>query len=111
MDTTDHKLYQFLRAARGNWHNTIFIRCFHKACPYRHSGCPSTFLLAVDAEGQPLLMPAESLERMTGEQIEENECQAVLSLKTFEAVYGAYLEWHTDCSKDCACLQLSLYDS
>lgn len=61
--------------------------------------------MAVDADGSPILMPVNVLRQLFGESIEPEECCAVLWKKTFEAVYGLYIEWHT-ISSGCPLLEL-----
>ncbi len=62
--------------------------------------------MAVDADGSPILMPVNILRQMSGESIEPEECRAVLGKKTFEVVYGLYIEWHTISSSGCSLQEL-----
>lgn len=100
------KVYPFLKAAHGCWHNALFIKCEYDACPHGQSSPCEGFLMVVDADGSPILMPANILRQLSGEPIEPEECSGVLGKKTFEAVYGLYIEWHTIPSTGCPLLEL-----
>lgn len=62
--------------------------------------------MAVDADGSPILMPVNILRQLSGESIEPEGCRAVLGKKSFEAIYGLYIEWHTISSPGCPLLEL-----
>lgn len=62
--------------------------------------------MAIDADGTPILIPAEFLQKSSGEAIEPEECRAVFNKQAFEAVYGLYIEWHTVSSADCSLVEL-----
>lgn len=94
--------YPFMRAVRGNWRNALFISCGCQTCRPLCKG----FLMAVDADGRPLLMPVETLRQLTGESIDFTDCQGVLEKQAFEAAYSQYIEWHTVSENDCSLLQL-----
>lgn len=98
--------YPFLRALEGNWRNALFIQCSSSACPCEVSQSCQGFLLAADAEGRPLLMPASELCRLTGESVESAECRGILERQAFESAYRQYIEWHTESARECALLQL-----
>src|SRR5699024_11848995 len=76
---TSCKFYSFLRAVRGNWRNAIFVSCGCDACMYGREKPCSGFLLTVDECGQVMLLPAETIHELTGEEVEPAECSAVLS--------------------------------
>ena len=99
-------IFPFLKAVRGCWHNALFIKCEHTVCPHSQSPPCGGFLMAVDADGSPILMPVKVLKQISGESIEPEECRAVLGKQTFEIVYGLYIEWHTVSSTDCPLLEL-----
>lgn len=99
-------VYSFLKAVRGYWRNAVFIKCEHTICPYSQSPPCDGFLMAVDADGSPVLMPVKALQQLSGESIEPEECQTVIGIRTFENVYGLYIEWHTVSSTDCPLLEL-----
>ena len=99
-------IYLFLKAVRGCWHNALFIKCEHDICPHGQSPPCEGFLMAVDADGSPIFMPVNILRQMSGESIEPEECRAVLGKKTFEVVYGLYIEWHTISSSGCSLQEL-----
>ncbi len=100
----DHnKLYPFLKAARGNWHNALFLSCKDNTC---QCSCREGFLLIADAEGLPLLMPLKCFRELTGESVEPAECSGTLSTRAFRSVYSVYLEWHTASDRECPICQL-----
>ena len=100
------KMYPFLKAVRGNWHNALFIKCDYDVCPHNQFPPCKGFLLTIDADGTPILMPVKILQQSSGESIESEECRAVLSKQSFEAIYGLYIEWHTVSPADCPLLEL-----
>lgn len=98
--------YSFLRAVQGNWRNTLFIQCSCTTCPRKISQSCQGYLLAVDAEGKPILISVRDICRLTGESVDPVECRGVLKRKDFESVYCQYIEWHTESSRECALIQL-----
>ena len=100
------KMYPFLKAVRGNWHNALFIKCDYDVCPHSQAPPCEGFLLTIDADGTPILMPVRILQQSSGESIEPEECRAVLNKQAFEAVYSLYIEWHTVSSIGCPLLEL-----
>lgn len=106
MNQKNCRVYPFLRAVHGSWHNALFIKCEHDICPHGQSPPCEGFLMAVDADGSPIFMPVNILRQMSGESIEPEECRAVLGKKTFEVVYGLYIEWHTISSSGCSLQEL-----
>ena len=100
----DYELYSFLKAVRGNWHNALFLSCGYCTCT-QNPGCKG-FLLAVDADGCPILMPVEKISILTGEDIEPEGCLAIVEKQLFETVYSLYLEWHTSSMTGCPLYQL-----
>lgn len=106
MDQKKCNVYPFLKAVRGCWHNALFIKCEHTVCPHSQSPPCDGFLMAVDADGSPILMPAKLLQKLSGESIEPEGCQAVIGKRAFESVYGLYIEWHTVSSTGCPLLEL-----
>lgn len=99
-------IYPFLKAARGNWHNTLFIKCGHSRCPYGSPDVCKGFLFVAAADGTPLLVPAEEFETLTGEEISAEECRDVLWQYAFISAYAAYIEWHTISDSECPIKQL-----
>ena len=41
-----------------------------------------------------MLLPAETIHELTGEEVEPAECSAVLSHRSFDAAFSKYIEWH-----------------
>lgn len=96
-------LYPFLHAARGSWRNSIFIAC--NSCPYGKPPCGG-FLMAMDAEGRPILLSVEEFTRVTGQAVDKEECAGVLRRTDFEALYFIWLEWQVAAPLECAIAQL-----
>lgn len=105
MNQKNCKIYPFLKAVHGCWHNALFIKCEYDTCPHGQSPPCEGYLMAVDADGSPIFMPVNIMRQLSGESIEPEECQAVLGKKAFEAVCGLYIEWHT-ISSGCPLLEL-----
>lgn len=99
MESHMYTLYSFLNAAKGNWRNSIFIEC--GACPYGRSELCSGFLLAPDAAGRPVLLPADVIYKMTGVTADKSECLMVLSRQRFEILFSLWLDWQTDSLEQC----------
>lgn len=105
MQNNNAKLYRFLQAAAGNWRNAIFIECGNCSCSCV-SPC-SGFLLASGADGAPILLPTEWFREQTGEQVDKEECAAVMSKAAFESAYSLWLKWQADDAMQCALLQVT----
>lgn len=99
------ELYCFLQAAAGNWRNAIYIEC--RNCTCSHTGPCSGVLMVSDADGAPILLTADWFREQTGEQIDKNECAAVLSRAAFESAYSLWLKWQTDDAMQCSLLQVT----
>lgn len=99
-------IYPFLKATRGNWHNTLFIKCGHSRCPYGTPVPCEGFLFVAAADGTPLLVPAAEFETLTGEKISADECRGILFQYAFISAYAAYIEWHTISDTECPIKQL-----
>ena len=41
-----------------------------------------------------MLLSAESVHQLTGEQVDPAECSAVLPRRSFESALSKYIEWH-----------------
>lgn len=106
MNDNLNKMYRFLKATRGNWHNAIYIKCSSLICPHGNPSPCEGFLMAIDADSTPILLPVESLRKLSGESIDPEECRVTLSKHTFEAIYALYVEWHTVSSESCSLMQL-----
>jgi len=102
INQNNYKLYAFMRAARGNWHNALYVECDCNHCSHHGDG----FLFAADADGKPLLIPVSTFQTFAGESIAPDECQATLPRHTFESIYSLYLEWHTVSDADCLLRQM-----
>ena len=62
----------------------------------------------MDECGQVMLLPAEIVYELTGEEVEPAECSAVLSRRSFDAAFSKYIEWHTPDPSACTLRQLCL---
>lgn len=106
MDKNHCEFYLFMRAARGNWRNTLYVSCGCAECPWGHPGSCEGFLLAADADGSLIIISIENVRQFTGETVEPSECRGTLPRKMFEAVFSQYIEWHTTSDSDCSIRQL-----
>ena len=68
----------------------------------------SGVLLTVDECGQVMLLPAETIHELTGEEVEAAECSAILSRRSFDAAFSKYVEWHAPDPSSCTLRQLCL---
>lgn len=101
-----YKQYAFLKAARGNWHNAIYIKCNSLLCPHGNLMPCEGFLMAIDADGSPIFISVNTLRKLSGEPIDPEECCITLNKRTFEAAYAQYVEWHTTSPESCSLKQL-----
>ena len=85
MDLTSKHLYVFLSACRGNWRNTIYIS---------ESTGDSGYLLAIDRDGKPVIMPEEQFQKLIGESFDHSECRGHLTQSAFEDIFAQFLLWH-----------------
>lgn len=106
MNQNKCNFYLFLKAARGNWHNALFVKCACDTCCYGNSAVCKGFLFIADADGTPLLMDAESIRKLTGEEIEPEDCQGIISRNAFLSACASYIEWHTEDDAGCPLQQL-----
>ena len=105
MNQNFYNLYAFLKATCGNWRNAVFLQC--PSCPYRQPVSCKGFLMAIQADGNPILVPCDAIRQLSGEDIEPNDCILVLDRQVFEAVYSLYLKWNTVSGVRCSLRQLS----
>ena len=62
----------------------------------------------MDECGQVMLLPAETIHELTGEEVEPAECSAILSRRSFDAAFSKYVEWHAPDPSACTLRQLCL---
>lgn len=98
-------LFPFLNSCGGNWRNSLFIECHKKACG-RRALCEG-FLLAMDSDGRPIVADASELGRISGQEIDRNECAGILSRGDFEVLYAQWLRWTIDDPRSCALRMLA----
>lgn len=101
-----NKLYPFMKAVRGNWHNALYLSCRQSTCT-QHENCQD-FLMSADADGHPILIPVDEMRSLSGEDIEPGECLDTMEKQKFETLYSLYIEWHTVSQTGCPLLQLSV---
>lgn len=106
MNHSQCKIYTFLKAVRGNWHNAVYIKCNSLLCPHGNMMPCEGFLMAIDADGSLIFMRVETLQKLSGESIDPEECCITLNKRTFEAAYASYVEWHTASAESCSLKQL-----
>lgn len=106
MNENNFNGYPFLKAARGNWHNALYIKCTHITCPYGQSSICEGFLFVADADGTPLLATAEDIRRLTHETVEPEGCRGILWQHSFQSVYASYIDWHMEDDTQCPLLEL-----
>lgn len=99
-------LARFLTLVEGNWRNAVFIdSCGPSACLI---GKPcSGHLFSADADGSPVLIPADLFCRLTGEQIDPAECGGRLSRFAFERAYHRKLLWLSPSDQLCGVRELA----
>lgn len=96
-------LYPFLKAARGNWRNAVYISC--ETCLYHAAPCGG-FLLTVNAEGMPILVEAEKFSAWTGDTVRWEECIGILSCQAFVSLYYEWGLWNLKSDNECSIVQL-----
>lgn len=85
----DHMFYRFLSACQGNWRNSVYI-----------SANGPGYLLSANRDGQPIIMPVEQFQQLTGEIIDPGECCGQLTDEGFRALYAQYLLWRMPSAED-----------
>ena len=100
------QLYTFLKAAKGNWRNAIFVSCSSPACPYTKPSGREGFFLSADDLGQPLLVSVEVYRKCSGEPMCTDECCSAIPCQAFLSMYSEYLTWHLPASDSCPLDQL-----
>lgn len=85
MDTITQQLNTFLSSCRGNWRNTLYIRDAEQP--------GAGYLMTADRDGAPVLMELGMFCRLTGQNIDPDECRGVMAQSVFEDIYAQYLLW------------------
>ena len=98
-------VFKFLKAARGNWRNAVFIEC--GGCILGHDELCTGFLLAFDAAAKPIIIRVEQLIAAFGEVPNIDECTALIDRAEFEQLFAAWLTWAVDSPNDCTLLKVS----
>lgn len=62
--------------------------------------------MTVSPGGEPVLIGVKRYERLTGLEINPEECCGSISRETFETVYSRYLLWELDSASQCPLRQL-----
>ena len=98
------KLYEFLRAAQGDWRNAIAVECRHCE-PGSLTG--GRFLISTDRDGAPIVFPVALFQSMTGQAVDSDECISKITCEGFEALFHSWLVWHTQATRKCVFLQIA----
>lgn len=101
MTTDSQQLYCFLTAASGNWRNTIYIRSQQENYPDQ--------LLAFNRDGAPVIMAADKLQQISGDEIDPSECCGQLTENSFRSLFAQYLLWQTSSPQDQSLEQLAYH--
>lgn len=99
--------YDFLKAAQGDWRNSMYLHCDKGACPYGMEPACEGFLLSFNADSLPILVPIEEFRRASGEDLDPTECCAELSLSSFETVCRQHILWNGVDPRRCPAKELS----
>lgn len=92
MITDSQQLYRFLTAASGSWRNTIYIHSQQENYPEQ--------LLAFNRDGTPIIMAADKLQQISGDEIDPSECCGQLTEASFKNLFAQYLLWQTSSPLD-----------
>ena len=95
----DKRFSRFLQATCCNWRNSFFIDCQH--CP----GC-SGFLLSVNHNAVPTIIPVAVFEELSGETVDKYDCIGVMTLEGFQHFYTSWLVWNVETPKRCSLSQM-----
>ena len=82
----DKRFYRFLQATCCNWRNSFFIDC------QRCDGC-SGFLLSVNHNAVPSIIPVAVFEELSGETVDKYDCVGIMTLEGFQRFYTSWLVW------------------
>lgn len=88
MNAEYQRLYLFLAACQGNWHNSVYI-----------TNAPG-YLLSADRDGQPIVMAVEQFQQLAGERIDPAECCGQLTREGFKSLFAQYLLWRMPSAED-----------
>lgn len=95
----DKRFYRFLQATCCNWRNSFFIDC------QRCDGC-SGFLLSVNHNAVPSIIPVAVFEELSGETVDKYDCVGIMTLDGFQRFYTSWLVWNVEDPKRCSLSQL-----
>ena len=73
----DKRFYRFLQATCCNWRNSFFVDC------HRCDGC-SGFLLSVNHNAVPSIIPVAVFEELSGETVDKYDCVGIMTLEGFQ---------------------------
>lgn len=94
----DKRFYRFLQATCCNWRNSFFIDC------QRCDGC-SGFLLSVNHNAVPAIIPVAVFEELSGETVDKYDCVGIMTLEGFQRFYTSWLVWNVEDPKRCSLSQ------
>ena len=95
----DKRFYRFLQATCCNWRNSFFIDC--QQCD-RCSG----FLLSVNHNAVPTIIPVAVFEDLSGETVDKYDCVGIMTLEGFQRFYTSWLVWNVEDPKRCSLSQM-----
>jgi len=104
MSNTSCNICDFLIATKGNWRNSIYINCGNN-CKHTQEVQCGGFLLAINAEGSPILVSASDLSEIIGMTVDKAECTVTIDRKSFESVFSSWIDWQADSTNDCTVIQ------
>ena len=73
--------------------------------PVRCDGC-SGFLLSVNHNAVPSIIPVAVFEELSGETVDKYDCVGIMTLEGFQRFYTSWLVWNVEDPKRCSLSQL-----
>ena len=100
MENKSCLIYIFLNAVQGNWRNAVYVECGDTTCRRSCSG----FLLAFDRDRRAVLLPADLIQKLTGQIADKSECTAVITGEKFKSLFSLWLAWFLEREDECPAL-------
>ncbi len=104
MKSQNNKLYEFLKATKGNYRNAVLIKCENVDCNIKD--CSKNFLFIANFDGTPIIFDVNDFEKCTFESIDTNEIESSLSTIAFKNIYDLWIKWNITNPKKCELFQL-----
>lgn len=99
-------LVRFISLVDGNWRNAVFVDACSEASCCLDAPCRG-HLFTTERDGEPVVIPAELYQHLTGEQIDPSECRSHISRSDLEDMYRRTLLWLCDSTQTCGVRRLS----